>query len=75
MRRVTKVVHSKSKNAWNVVGDEVGGCFKYCRVPYIVLEEAQYSEELNTVNKYGALRRAKFISNAINEHGRDPASG
>ena len=30
----TKVVHSQSKNAWNVVNTELGGKYKIARIPY-----------------------------------------
>lgn len=55
----TEVKHSQSKNAWNVVGTDLGGKYKIARVPYEVVES---SEILTTRNKAEALEHAMFIS-------------
>ena len=34
----TKVIHSKSKPAWNVVGETLGGKYKIARVLYQIIE-------------------------------------
>ncbi len=60
----TKVVHSQSHKAWNVIGDTLGGKYKIARCPYHVLDD---SEILNTKNKYEALEHAQFISRAFNK--------
>ena len=54
----TEVKHSKSKNAWNVIGTDLGGKYKIARVPYQIIEDA---EILNTKNKAEALEHAMFI--------------
>ncbi len=59
----TKVVHSQSKPAWNIIGIELGGKFKIARIPYLVVED---SEILTTKNKYEALDHAEFISKCFN---------
>lgn len=55
----TKVKHSESKNAWNVIGTALGAKYKIARVPYLVVED---DEILTTQNKYEALEHAIFIS-------------
>jgi hypothetical protein len=58
----TKVVHSESKDAWNVVGTEVGNKFKIARIPYLVVN----NEIFTTRNKNEALEHALFISKCFN---------
>jgi len=66
MERIhTKVVHSKTKTAWNVVGETLGCKYKIARIPYDVFE-GEYSEQINTRNKHEALEHAQFISDAFN---------
>jgi hypothetical protein len=59
----TKVVHSESKTAWNIIGTIPGGKFKIARIPYQV---AGNMEILNTRNKHEALQHAEFISWCFN---------
>jgi hypothetical protein len=57
----TKVVHSQSKNAWNVVNTELGGKYKIARVPY-----SQFGDDvLNTRWKHEALEIAMHISKSM----------
>lgn len=66
MKRIyTKVVHSQSKIAWNVVGTELGQKYKIARVPYLII---QGNEILTTMNKNEALEHALFISNCFNNY-------
>lgn len=58
----TKVKHSESKNAWNIIGTDSGGKYKIARVPYLVAED---SEILTTLNKAEALEHAMFISHCF----------
>jgi hypothetical protein len=58
-----KVVHSQSKAAWNIIGDQLGCKYKIARIPYMVDEN---SEILTTKNKYEALVHAQFISQCFN---------
>lgn len=58
----TKVVHSQSKSAWNVIGDELGGKYKIARIPYFVC----YDELINTRNRVEANKHAEFISWCFN---------
>jgi hypothetical protein len=69
----TKVVHSESKNAWNVIGVTLGDKYKIARVPYVVFDEESW-EAASTRNKFEALRNkfealehAEFISKCFNE--------
>ena len=60
----TKVVHSASKNAWNIIGTRWGGKYKIARIPYIYLEQnAPFYER----KKQEALEHAQFISDAFNK--------
>ena len=58
----TEVVHSQSKNAWNVVGTRLGGRYKIARVPYAILG----IELVDTLEKAEALNHALFISHCFN---------
>lgn len=62
----TKVVHSQSKPAWNIIGTTLGGKFKIARVPYIVTTD----EDVNEIEKSAALDHAKFISECFNNSNR-----
>jgi len=55
----TKVVHSESKCAWNVVGTVPGKKYKIARVPYVHIEG---NEIISIRNKHEALKHAEFIS-------------
>ena len=57
----TKVVHSQSKNAWNVVGMEAGGKYKIARIPYTQTDD----DILNTRLKHEALEIAMHISKSM----------
>jgi hypothetical protein len=59
----TKVVHSQSKTAWNIIGTIPGGKYKIARIPYLIIDD---SEIFNTKAKNEALEHAQFISNAFN---------
>lgn len=63
----TEVVHSKSKDAWNVIGQTVGCKYKIARVPYLICD----NEILNTMAKSEALEHAEFISRAFNKAYRE----
>ena len=67
MERIhTKVVHSTTKTAWNVVVDiTCSSKYKIARIPYNIFE-GDYSEIINTRNKHEALEHAQFISDAFN---------
>lgn len=67
----TKVKHSESKNAWNIVGTKLGGKYKIARVPYLVVDD---SEILTTRNKAEALKHAEWISFCFNNSDRILAS-
>ena len=59
----TKVKHSESKSAWNIVGDTAGCKYKIARVPYLVVED---NDVLTTQHKAEALEHAMFISFCFN---------
>lgn len=58
----TRVVHSQTKSAWNVIGVKVGGKYKIARVPYITLDD----QELTGRNRAEAYKHAEFISYCFN---------
>ncbi len=57
----TEVVHSRSKDAWNVVGTELGGKYKIARIPYTQSD----NDILNTRWKHEALEIAMHISKSM----------
>lgn len=61
----TKVVHSKTKDVWNVVGTRVGGKYKIARVPYVVTGDKIITER----EKKEAKLHAEFISACFNNSG------
>ena len=58
----TRVVHSESKSAWNVVGTELGSKYKIARVPYITTLMPEITER----EKLEAYELANFISTCFN---------
>lgn len=58
----TRIVHSQSKSAWNVIGDVLGGKYKIARVPYLVSNDEIFNER----NRLEALQHAQFISYCFN---------
>lgn len=59
----TKVVHSASKPAFNVIGTELGKKYKIARVPYIEIHNDSFVTE---INRQEALKHAEFISYCFN---------
>jgi hypothetical protein len=59
----TKVIHSESKSAWNVVGTDLGKKYKIACCPYV---EVENNEIITTQNKAEALSHALFISRCFN---------
>jgi hypothetical protein len=45
MKMHTKVKHSLSKSAWNVIGTNIGGKYKIARVPYLVIPHSEILSE------------------------------
>lgn len=58
----TKVVHSQTKSAWNVIGTRPGCKYKIARVPYYPLEK----EDKADINRVEAFNHAEFISYCFN---------
>jgi hypothetical protein len=58
----TKVVHSQTKSAWNIVGLNAGMKYKIARVPYYVCENDLISEQ----NRQEAFTHAEYISWCFN---------
>ena len=58
----TKVVHSQTKSAWNVVGTTLSGKFKVARVPYCCTDNQVISDK----NRIEAFEHAEFISYCFN---------
>jgi hypothetical protein len=59
----TKIVHSESKDAWNIVSKTLASKFKIARIPYFA---ADNNEIITTMNKAEALDHAKFINFCFN---------
>ena len=59
----TKVVHSKSKTSWNVIGTVLGAKYKRAVCPYVVTG----SEITDTREKAEALEDAMSISKHFNQ--------
>ena len=60
----TKVVHSLSKSAWNVIGNKLGSKYKLARIPYIVSEFTEITDN----KRREALEHANFISYCFNNY-------
>ena len=61
----TKVVHSTTKPAWNVVGTRLGGKYKIARLPYLVGN----GEEIDEMNRLEAFEHAEFVAYCFNNSG------
>jgi len=59
----TKVVHSSSKDAWNVVATSLCCKYKIARIPYLVIKD----EVTDNLEKNEALNHAMFISQCFNK--------
>lgn len=61
----TKVVHSLSKSAWNVVAENpLGSKYKLARVPYVTSDD----QKICDMNRNEALVYAEFISHCFNNY-------
>ena len=58
----TRVVHSQTKSAWNIVGETLGGKYKIARIPYLVFDNPKLSD----INRLEAFKHAEFISHCFN---------
>lgn len=58
----TRVVHSNSNPAWNIVNDSLGMKFKIAVIPYLVLDDKTETDR----EKNEALSYATFISDCFN---------
>ena len=56
------VIHSASKNAWNIIGRTMAAKYKVARVPYVVVND----DEVNEINRKEAYEHAEFISYCFN---------
>lgn len=59
---ITKIVHSESKPAWNIINTRLGGLRKLATVPYTEVADEDLQEQL----KKEAYERAAFISACFN---------
>ena len=57
-----EVKHSESKNAWNIVGTQLGGRYKLARCPYIV--EPRMTDKWNESEKAEQLANATLMGMA-----------
>lgn len=60
----TKVVHSETKTAYNVIGTSLGEKYKIARIPYLVNDNL--SEKFNNKEMDEAKNHAEFISYCFN---------
>ena len=58
----TKVVHSQTKSAWNVVGTIPGLKYKIARVPYVFVEDEDTAKRF----RLEAFEHAVYISQCFN---------
>lgn len=58
----TRVVHSQTKPAWNIIGTIPGNKYKIARVPYVVSGD----ETIDSYNRSEAANHADFISYCFN---------
>lgn len=58
----TRVVHSQTKSAWNIVGEKLGGKYKIARVPYVCVNDQCVTDK----NRVEAFKHAEFISYCFN---------
>lgn len=58
----TKVVHSTSRPAWNVVNTKLGGKHKIAIIPYVSIADSDVTE----TNRAEAWTHANFISKCFN---------
>ena len=58
-----KVVHSRTKSAWNVIGTQLGGKYKIARIPYVAAND----ESITAKNRAEALHHAEYISFCFND--------
>lgn len=58
----TKVVHSRTKAGWNIVGESLGRKYKIAIIPYLVLD----NQALSDTNRIEAFQHAEFISYCFN---------
>jgi hypothetical protein len=59
----TKVAHSLTKSAWNIIGISLGGKFKIARIPY----EFTGSDISTSRERKEAHEHAIFISDCFNK--------
>jgi hypothetical protein len=58
----TRVAHSQTKSAWNIIGECLGGKYKIARVPYLTVGDQDISDR----NRVEAFEHATFISHCFN---------
>ena len=58
----TRVIHSQTKSAWNVVGTMPGSKYKIARVPYVCISIEKGSD----IQRAEAFEHATFISHCFN---------
>jgi len=61
-RTKTKIIHSETKDAFNIIGRIAGKKYKIARVPYLVCDD----DKMNIRNKKEALVHADFIDYCFN---------
>lgn len=58
----TRIVHSQTKSAWNIVSEKLGGKYKIATVPYLLVDD----QKSNDMNRVEAFEHAEFISYCFN---------
>ena len=59
-----EVIHSESKDAWNITGTLAGGKYKLARVPYITMERTDTNSSFNRTVRREAEADAKLMAAA-----------
>ena len=69
----TKVVHSQTKAAWNIVGTTPGLTYKLARIPYHVRVDTENDDPINQEERKRAFKLAESISRFLNTASKAPA--
>jgi len=70
LKQKVEIKHSKSKNAWNIIGTSAGSRYKIARIPYNQLPDKdndEYKEQYDTQEKAEALKIAQYIVTVLNK--------
>lgn len=69
----TKVIHSQTKAAWNIVGTMPNDTYKLVRVPYYINGRVAIDDPINQEERKRAFKLAESISKFLNTAENAPA--